>query len=165
MTSFAVDDVEAVFAYASKPETSRYTTWTPHTELREARDFLQYALGERYCWAIRLEEAGDAIGAIECTAETPGENTIHYVLSPDHWGRGLMTEAAQAILTWAFETRPGVDRITTGVIESHGASRRVLEKCGMKVTGTVSETWEKFTEPVDLVAYELTREAWQASRS
>ncbi len=76
-----------------------------------------------------------------------------------------MTEAARAVLGWAFENRPGVERIYTGAIESHAASRRVLEKCGLKFVGTVSESWEKFTEPVTLAVYEVTRAAWGASRS
>jgi len=49
LTPFMLDDAEAVFGYASIPEVSRYTTWTPHTSISDAVDFLQYALGERYC--------------------------------------------------------------------------------------------------------------------
>lgn len=105
------------------------------------------------------------IGAVECTDEGPGENSIHYVLSPSHWGRGIMTEAAKAVVEWAFTTRPELRRITTGVIAEHEASRRVLDKCGLVPTETVSEKWEKFAEPVSLVAYGLSREAWERSRS
>ena len=161
LTAFTMNDAAAVFAYASVPETSRFTTWTPHTNISDAEDFLRYALGERYCWAIRLEIDGPVIGAVECTEERPGENSIHYVLSPSFWGRGIMTEAAKAVLDWAFESRPDVQRVTTTVLEHHGASRRVLEKCSMEISAHVSEKWEKFEDPVDLVVYSLTRDVWR----
>ena len=165
LTAFTMNDAAAVFAYASVPETSRYTTWTPHTSLSDAEDFLRYALSERYCWALRLDADGPVIGAVECTEERPGENSIHYVLSPGFWGRGIMTEAVQAVLDWAFESRPDVERVTTTDLEPHGASRRVLEKCSMSIWGHLSERWEKFDAPVDLVMYGLTRDVWRGSRS
>jgi ribosomal-protein-alanine N-acetyltransferase len=160
LTAFSTNDAEAVFAYASMPETSRYTTWKPHTRINDAEDFLRYALRERYCWAIRLDPAGPVVGAVECTSERPGESSLHYVLSPSLWGHGIVTEAAKAVLDWAFASSAETRRVTTTVVEEHQASRRVLEKCGLELTGHVSENWDKFTEPVRLAVYSVTREAW-----
>lgn len=165
LTEFTMDDAEAVFAYASVPEVSRYTTWTPHTSIEDAEDFLRYALDERYCWAIRLHADGPVIGTVECTEERPGENSVHYVLSRDFWGQGIMTEAVSAVLDWAFRSNPAVQQVTTTVVEEHKASRRVLEKCGLDPTGHVSERWEKFADPVRLAVYSLTREAWRGHSS
>lgn len=155
-----MEDVEAVFAYASNPAVSRHTTWAPHTGKEEAAGFIQYARGERYCWAIRLRSDGPAVGAIECTDEEPGQASIHYVLAEEHWGQGIMTEAARAVMEWAFASNLHLQRITTTVIEEHAASRRVLEKCGMGVVGHVSETWKKSEEPVKLALYGVTRGEW-----
>ncbi len=165
LSSFTIEDVKAVFAYASNPEVPRYTTWTPHTSKEEAEGFIRYARGERYCWAIRLSSEGPAVGAIECTEEEPGQASIHYVLGQEHWGQGIMTEAAKAVMGWAFALDPNLQRITTTVIEEHAASRRVLEKCGMEVVGHVSETWMKFEEPVKLAMYGVTRGAWSRHSS
>lgn len=71
-----------------------------------------------------------------------------------------MTEAAEAVLAWAFESYPSLEEITTTVIEEHTASRRVLEKCGLEFAGQLEEKWEKFAEPVSLARYRVTREAW-----
>jgi RimJ/RimL family protein N-acetyltransferase len=76
-----------------------------------------------------------------------------------------MTEATRAVLDWAFESSPEVQRVTTTVLEQHRASRRVLEKCAMELTGHVSENWEKFADPVDLAVYGLSREAWRGHSS
>lgn len=161
LTSFTMDDAADVYAYASIPEVSRYTMWTPHTSLRHAEDFLQYALGEQYCWAIRLYADGSVIGAIECTEEGSGEASIHYVLSPKFWGQGIMTEAARAVIDWAFATYAELQQIRTTVVREHGASRRVLEKCGMGHLDDVTEPWEKLADPVELAVYGLTRDTWQ----
>jgi RimJ/RimL family protein N-acetyltransferase len=59
--------------------------------------------------------------------ETPD---VGWVLAPDHWGRGLATEAAQLVLADLFE-RAGVERVTAFLRAENDASRRVAEKLGM----------------------------------
>ena len=161
LSPFTMDDAEAVFAYAKIPAVSQYTTWTPHTKIEDAEDFLRYARGEQFCWAIRLYADGPVVGAIECTSEGPGESSIHYVLAPDFWGRGMMTEATHAVLKRAFDGDPHLERITTAAVRENRASRRVLEKCGMELMGYVTEKWAKFPEPVEVAKYGLTRDAWR----
>lgn len=165
LTSFTMEDASDVYTYASIPEVSRYTTWEPHTSLEDAEDFLRYALGERYCWAIRLYADGPVIGAVECTEEGPGEASIHYVLSPEFWGQGIMTEAARAVIRWAFAEYPELQHIRTTVVREHGASRRVLEKCGMRHVDDITEKWDKFPTPVELAVFGLTRDRWQRHSS
>jgi len=105
------------------------------------------------------------VGAVECTSEGPDESSIHYVLSPHFWGKGIMTEAAAAVIEWAFLTDPHLQRIRTTVVREHEASRRVLEKCGMALVGHTTEKWEKCAEPVELAVFGLTREAWRRHSS
>ncbi len=165
LTTFSMSDAGPVFEYASVPEVSRYTTWFPHTSIRDAEEFLRYALSERYCWAIRLYADGPVVGAVECTSEGQGERSVHYVLSPQHWGRGLMTEAVDAVIEWAFTADLGLEWIKTTVIPENGASIRVLEKCGMELLGEVSEEWGKFSDPVQLAVYGLSRATWDRHSS
>jgi RimJ/RimL family protein N-acetyltransferase len=47
------------------------------------------------------------------------------------WGRGLAPEAAHAVLRWAFETHL-VEEVFSFTYEGNCASRRVMEKLGMK---------------------------------
>ena len=71
-----------------------------------------------------------------------------------------MTEAVAAVIDWAFETHPDLQRIKTTVIPENEASCRVLEKCGMELLGEIEETWDKFPDPVRLAVYGLTRPRW-----
>ena len=54
-----------------------------------------------------------------------------YALSPAYWGRGLATEAAGAVVDWGFANL-AVPEIQAFTRKEHTASRRVLEKLGLR---------------------------------
>ena len=56
---------------------------------------------------------------------------IGYVLSRDYWGRGLMTEAVKAVITYCFDVL-AYDYLTCGHFNHNDRSRRGVEKCGFK---------------------------------
>lgn len=63
-----------------------------------------------------------------------GETEIGWVLRPDLWGSGLVTEAARACLGWVFDPRaggPGLDRITAMIVPGNHRSEAVAERIGM----------------------------------
>ncbi|MET7968030.1 GNAT family protein [Micromonospora sp. NPDC005305] len=59
---------------------------------------------------------------------------IGYVVHPDHWGRGLGTGIAGLLLDLAFGP-VGLHRVEATTRPDHAASRRVLEKGGMRCEG------------------------------
>ena len=59
---------------------------------------------------------------------------IGYSLSSLHWGKGLMTEAARAVVDWAFQTYP-INRMYAWSDPRNIGSWRVMEKLGMKREG------------------------------
>jgi RimJ/RimL family protein N-acetyltransferase len=74
---------------------------------------------------------------------------ISYGTDPEHRGKGYATEAAEALVTYAFgDSRVRVVRAHT--IEKANASTRVLTKCGFRYIGEVIDPedglvwrWEK----------------------
>lgn len=60
---------------------------------------------------------------------------IGYGLIPAYRGRGLATEAARAMVAWAF-TQPGVRRVIADCLADNPASARVLEKVGFARAGS-----------------------------
>lgn len=62
---------------------------------------------------------------------------VLYSLEPAHWGRGLATEAAGAVLAHGFSTL-GLDRIVGGADEPNTASLRVLLRLGMRFSERLS---------------------------
>jgi ribosomal-protein-alanine N-acetyltransferase len=54
---------------------------------------------------------------------------VGYGLSPEHQGRGYMTEALQTISDWAFQ-QPAVKTLVAETDRSNVASHRVLRRLG-----------------------------------
>jgi len=65
------------------------------------------------------------------------ETEVGFLLDRPFWGKGYATEAALASLEFGFE-HFGLDHIIALVHPENLASRRVIEKCGMSYTETLS---------------------------
>ncbi len=69
-------------------------------------------------------------GLLPWTIEGREEVEIAYALARDFWGQGLASEAAAAILRYAFE-QLNITRLICLIIPENTASARVAEKIGM----------------------------------
>ena len=78
---------------------------------------------------------GVVAGMLGVSVQPGGRLELGYHLDPAHWGSGCMTEAVGALTEQVFDLTPAAN-IGASVQPSNGASIRVLEKCGFKVTGT-----------------------------
>jgi RimJ/RimL family protein N-acetyltransferase len=94
----------------------------------------------------------------------PGDTTVvslGYRLRASAWGRGYATEGARALIQRAF-TELGASLIVATTMAVNTASRRVLEKAGLKYTRTVYLDWPEplpGNEHGD-VEYQLDRSDW-----
>jgi len=85
------------------------------------------------CLAIILKDTGEFIGwcGLEHLDTTKPDPALFYLLKANYWGQGLATEAARALLAYAF----GSMNLTSlhGVAAPENvASKRVMEKIGMR---------------------------------
>ena len=78
---------------------------------------------------------------------------IAYGIAPDYQGNGYATEAAQALVSYAFSNSK-VRIVRAHTLPMPNASTRVLEKCGFKHTGEIMDSedglvwrWEQNKEP------------------
>jgi RimJ/RimL family protein N-acetyltransferase len=69
---------------------------------------------------------------------------LFYLLHPDYRGQGLATEAAAALLGYAFGEL-GLAQVDGGAAFENSASRRVMEKIGMRYLGLNEEGGHAFT--------------------
>jgi RimJ/RimL family protein N-acetyltransferase len=86
-------------------------------------------------WPIFLLDGGSHAGCAGLRPYRPEEGILElgYHLRRDCWGRGLATEAAQAVVRFAFDTL-GVRALFAGHHPANDGSRRVLEKLGFQFT-------------------------------
>lgn len=83
-----------------------------------------------------------------------------------HWGRGLATEGADALLEHGFET-VGLQRIWAETMAVNTASRGVMRKLGMRLVATEVSEWEHALPGSDKgeERYEITAREWFGNRS
>jgi [ribosomal protein S5]-alanine N-acetyltransferase len=131
-------DAEAIFAYASDAEVTRYLGWPRHLLPEQTRAFLDFSDDEWGRWpagpyVIDDRASGRVLGGTGLGFDSPWRASTGYVLARDAWGRGLATEALGAMVEVARRAR--VIRLYALCHADHAPSRRVLEKGGFACEG------------------------------
>ncbi len=135
----SVADAETIFnSYAQKEEVTRYLVWRPHQHLRETESFLAgcVAAWEKdalFPYIITIKETDAVVGMIEIRLDG-FKADVGYVLSPQFWGKGLITEALRSLVEWAL-SQTSIYRVWALCDVDNLASARVLEKAGMQREG------------------------------
>ncbi len=152
---FTEADVDSLFDLDSDPEVMRFLTGgtaTPRTVIENEilPRFLRYY--ERFAgygyWAAIEKVAGTFLGWFSLAPsedDSPDDVELGYRLHRSAWGQGYATEGAHALIRKGF-TELGVQRVHATTYQDNLASRRVMEKVGMRLVRTY-----RFT-PADLVA-------------
>lgn len=147
------EDAEEIFyAYASKPEATRFVSWPTHKSLDDTNAYLRHALaawrsGKEYAYSIRLIESARLIGSIGLINED-GKIQFGYIFSPTQWGNGYATEVCKSMMSLLIHQH-GVYRIQTFVDVENVASEKVLLKSGLIEEARLVK-WFKFVNQDDL---------------
>lgn len=141
LREFLASDAPAVLRYQNDPEYLKFYEWESRTP-QEVQEFINLFLDwqaetprSKYQLAITLSQSGKLIGNVgirQMTAESR-EAVLGYELDPQYWGMGYASEAAHAMLDFAFTTL-GILTVTAEVIAENQRSQRVLERMGMQLT-------------------------------
>lgn len=90
-------------------------------------------------WAVRRRGDPWVVGFVGFREFfEPPELQLLYGLLPDHWGRGLATEAAGAACRFAFETL-GCTEVRAAIDVPNTASGAVLERLGFRLDRTTDD--------------------------
>lgn len=111
--------------------------------------------GDGFVWGLLRD--GDLIGTVGVT-----EGELGYSLRPDHHRQGLMTEACETALDFAFGDM-GLDRVHASVWADNAASLALLRRLGFVVTGENTDTSFARPDPSPGFDLVLTAAAWGAA--
>ena len=103
---YTLEDAQGLYDYASNPNVGPHAGWKPHESVEESAGIIATLFAPAESWAIRLKGEERIIGTIGLEPDRHrDENSreIGYSLAEDQWGKGLMTEACQEVLRFAFE--------------------------------------------------------------
>lgn len=78
---------------------------------------------------------------------------VGYTVVEPSWGQGYATEALRALVAHLLAD-PGVERVVAETLAGHAASRRVMEKAGMRLSG--QRVGDVDGEQAELVVYEVS---------
>lgn len=170
---FVLGDAAALFALDSDPAVRRFVEDGEAISLEAANETIAHWI-DKYgsddlfgFWAAIEKQSGAFLGWFHFVAHRAGphdEPELGYRLVSEAWGYGYATEGSMALIDRGFSSGR-VQRVNAETMVVHAASRRVMEKVGMRLVRTFRAAW-----PVSIpgdeegdVEYAITRDEWQRS--
>jgi len=138
LRDLTIEDLDALAALYADARVRQYFpdgTLTRSETLKELEWIIKVYYGTYGygLWAVILKDSGELVGRcglLPWEIDGRTEVEVAYLLGTPWWGRGLATEAAGAIVEFAFATLE-VDRLIAMVDPRNDASRNVATKVGM----------------------------------
>jgi len=169
---FTMADADDLESLDADPDVMRFVTGGVPTSRDEIEtEFLPAFLGyyQRYegfgFWAAIEKTTGEFLGWFHFRPRPdadPGEVELGYRLRKSAWGKGYATEGSRALISKGF-TEFGVQRVVAETMAVNTASRRVMEKSGLKLVRAFQQPWPYPMEGDEFgdVEYALDKADWQ----
>lgn len=137
-------DAEALFRLLSDAEGARYFGNKPMESkdlavslIRKTKE--KFTNMEMIRWAITEKQSNTVIGMIIARDfELEAVADLEYILLPEYWGKGMMTEALKAVIAFGFHSL-GLIRIQAKVMPENAGSVAVLKKIGFHEEGLLRQ--------------------------
>ena len=132
------DDLHALFAIFSDPCAMQFWSTAPHetpARTQENLDRLIASAAEQLVYFV-IEMNGRVIG----TAGMHKDNEVGFLLHPDYWRKGIVTEAMDAIIPYLF-AETDVTELTADADPRNEASVGLLKSLGFQETHRAKNTF------------------------
>lgn len=156
---FQKSDAEDVTKLCNNYNIYKNTLYLPYPySIEDAISWIEHHLdnfnaNKSFEFAITDKSTGELFGAIALSNNQQfNHGEIAYWIGEEFWGKGYATEAAQAILQFAFDEKQ-YHKVFARYFNSNPASGRVIQKLGMKQEGILIDHVRKENRYEDLVYY------------
>lgn len=176
LRQFTADDLDNLVALGADAAVMHFITGgLPPSREELANDYIPaylayYGRGDRWgFWVAEEKGTGRFLGWFHLRPQ-PGdpqdEPELGYRLIAAVWGQGYATEGSAALIDKAF-TELGARRVYAHTMAVHTASRRVMEKAGLRFVRTFHADWPVRIEGGEHgdVEYALTLREWESDRT
>ncbi len=128
LKGLSLNDADDMYEYAKVPIVGNSAGWNPHTSIKETKEIIKMMIASKEVLGIYLNNK--LIGSIGLHFRN-GEYDIGYVLNPNYWNKGYMTEAANIVIKNFFNTTNN-NVIYGTTFKDNIGSQKVLIKLGFK---------------------------------
>ena len=135
------EDCADMYEYSKCDDVTEYLLWSPHPNRIHTKKYLEYIKtryddGEFYDWAIELKSEGKMIGTCGFSSFDFVNNSaeVGYVINPAYQRHGYAPEALLEVMMFGFMELT-LHRIEAKYMDGNDASRKVMDKLGMKYEG------------------------------
>ena len=115
---------------------------TPHKNIQETKQYISSSLEgwnkNNYTWIVEIKDTREVIGCF-AARQNKYKVDIGYLFIKSQWGKGYMTEAIESFIKKIFKIK-SIQRVWAVCDVENMASKRVMEKAGMKYEGLL-KSW------------------------
>jgi [ribosomal protein S5]-alanine N-acetyltransferase len=140
-------DAPEIFFLRSNEQVMHYICREKMASVAEAATWIEernagVARNENISWAICLASSPTLIGHLGFWRIMPEHHRaeIGYILHPDHWNQGIITEALTAMLDYGFR-QLRLHTVEANIHPDNKASERLLLKHGFRQEGYLKESY------------------------
>lgn len=136
-------DIDAIYAGCQDADIRRFTTMPSPYERTDAEEFIprvaqEWAGDTAQTWAIR--HGDQLVGMIGLYRIGNGAAELGYWVAATARGRGVLTEAAKAVVDWGFASYGlGLQRIEWRAVVGNTASARAARRLGFRYEGLLRQ--------------------------
>ncbi len=162
-------DAESLYEYAKNPRIGPIAGWPVHTSVENSRQIIREVLSADGIYAVTMKHDNKAIGSVGILIGgksslniNDDESEIGYWIGEPFWGQGLIPEAVQELMRYAFDELH-ISALLCGYFEENEKSKRVNEKCGFRYHHTELESyWPLIKEHKTLIVTRIKQNEWKA---
>lgn len=140
-----IDDFGRFYEIHSDPKTNLFNPAGPmdpeKAEMVFGQLLIHWSDHNFGTWAVKIKGAGTIIGFGGLSYRMYGNElklNLGYRFDKDFWGQGYATELARYAIYYGFY-KLAIDKIFAIVRPEHNVSINILEKCNMKLFGTLND--------------------------
>lgn len=168
MRPYELQDADSIFKVVRLREIAETTISLPHPYPRENVDWWinfvkgNMEKGNAYEFALfKKDSPSEFVGNCGFVSVSRQHNNaeLGYFISPSYWNNGYSTEACAKLIEFGFSVL-ALERIYGRCMTKNIASKRVMEKCGLKVEGIAKHEVLKWNTYEDVIHLGIIRSDW-----
>lgn len=166
LRQLVVNDASELFEALSDEAVMRYWSSGPVRDVGETRDYIAWnsdSDADHKCWAI-TRDGQSALGWIILMPRRKNSFELGYILRRSHWRQGYLSEAAVAVLDYAFGSL-SARRVMADTDPDNSGSIKLLQKLGFQQEGHLRGEWETHIGIRDSLIFGLLRDEWKGGRA